>query len=286
MASLRLLTLSLAGSLTFIPLLAASSIASSHGYLLGSGAHYAVPPPSHECSPRVMIAAPHTRSSCRRRRPLVMVAHSKLHLSHKRQIDAEFLRIALPAFAQFAAEPLARLVDTAYLGRLGTVALGGAGAAIAAQYAIAKLYNDPLLRSTISIVASQEGAGADARADAAASALALALVVGLAQALFYLIFAGPILTASCVGPSSEMRSAALGYLRVCAIGAPTTTVWLVCNGIYRGLGDTSTPLLWALVFTVLNLVFDGIFIFPLGMGSGPWQALYANSEDTAHEAGC
>ena len=72
-------------------------------------------------------------------------------------LDRDFAKIALPAFVQFAAEPLARLIDTAYLGRLGTNALGGAGAAIAAQYSVSKLYNDPLLRSTISIVAAQEG---------------------------------------------------------------------------------------------------------------------------------
>ena len=162
----------------------------------------------------------------------------------KQEINAQFVKIAAPAFAQFAAEPLARLVDTAYLGRLGSVALGGAGVAIAAQYAVAKLYNDPLLRSTISIIAAQEGSGADAQADAAASALLLALLVGVVQGMFYLAFAGPVLTAACVGPGSAMRVSALGYLRVCAVGAPTTTLWLVANGIFRGLGDTATPLLW------------------------------------------
>ena len=164
--------------------------------------------------------------------------------TQKREINAQFVKIAAPAFAQFAAEPLARLVDTAYLGRLGSVALGGAGVAIAAQYAVAKLYNDPLLRSTISIIAAQEGRGADAQADAAACALLLALLVGALQGLLYLVFAGPILTAAYVGPGSAMRVSALGYLRVCAVGAPTTTLWLVANGIFRGLGDTATPLLW------------------------------------------
>lgn len=185
----------------------------------------------------------------------------------KRRLDRDFVTIAGPAFAQFAAEPLARLVDTACLGRLGPNALGGAGAAIASQYAVAKLYNDPLLRSTISIVAAQEGRGADSRSNAAACSLLLALVVGVAQGLVYALAAGPILTACCVGPASPMRTAAMGYLRVCAVGAPTTTVWLVANGIFRGLGDTATPLVWALVFTALNAVLDIVFIFPLKMGA-------------------
>ena len=201
--------------------------------------------------------------------------------AEKKKIDVNFVSIAAPAFCQFAAEPLARLIDTAYLGRLGPAALGGAGAAIAAQYAVAKLYNDPLLRSTISIVAAQEGQGQDRRADAVSTALLLALIVGLLQGLVYAIFSGPILTACCVGPASPMRAEAMGYLRVCAAGAPTTTVWLVTNGIFRGLGDTATPLLWALVFTALNAALDPILIFPLGMGAAGAAAGTAISQTIA-----
>lgn len=45
----------------------------------------------------------------------------------KKKLTREFFGIALPAFIQLAAEPLAGLVDTAYLGRLGPEVLGGAG---------------------------------------------------------------------------------------------------------------------------------------------------------------
>jgi len=45
----------------------------------------------------------------------------------KKHLTREFFSIALPAFIQLAAEPLAGLVDTAYLGRLGPEVLGGAG---------------------------------------------------------------------------------------------------------------------------------------------------------------
>ena len=186
------------------------------------------------------------------------------------ELDRAFFRIAAPAFVQFAAEPIARLVDTAYLGRLSAVALGAAGAAFAAQYAIAKVCNDPLLRSTISLVAfgsGQEEESEGARAGAVSAALLLALFMGLMQALVYLALAGPILSASCVGPGTPMRAEALAYLRVCAAGAPAATIWLVVNGIFRGLGDTATPLLWALVFTALNAALDPFFIFTAGMGA-------------------
>ena len=59
----------------------------------------------------------------------------------KGRLTKEFFSIGLPAFIQLAAEPLAALVDTAYLGRLGPEVLGGAGVAISAQYAVSKVCN-------------------------------------------------------------------------------------------------------------------------------------------------
>jgi hypothetical protein len=109
----------------------------------------------------------------------------------KRGLDREFVGISLPAFVQFAAEPLASLVDTMYLGRLGATALGAAGVAISAQYSVSKLYNDPLLRTSISLVASgagkaqasgmSEAAKKEELSQAVTSALLLATLVGIVQ---------------------------------------------------------------------------------------------------------
>jgi hypothetical protein len=51
----------------------------------------------------------------------------------KSKLTKEFFTIAVPAFFQLCAEPLASLVDTAYLGRLGPEVLGGAGVAISGK---------------------------------------------------------------------------------------------------------------------------------------------------------
>ena len=41
-----------------------------------------------------------------------------------------------------------------------------------------------------------------------------------------------------------MSMHAVKYLQVRALGTPAATLWLVSNGIFRGLGDTTTPLKW------------------------------------------
>eukprot|EP00980_Cylindrotheca_fusiformis_P016686 scaffold5024_cov136-Cylindrotheca_fusiformis.AAC.15 len=188
----------------------------------------------------------------------------------KIQLTKEFFSIGIPAFVQLAAEPLAALVDTAYLGRLGPEVLGGAGVAISAQYAVSKLYNDPLLRTSISLVASQDGKtrGNDRNEDqkkelsiAVSSALLLAFCVGSVQLVIYSLLASPITRAS------PMWDSAVSYLRVRALGTPAATLWLVTNGIFRGLGDTRTPLVYSLMFTGLNVILDPLFIFTFNFGA-------------------
>ena len=64
-----------------------------------------------------------------------------------------------------------------------------------------------------------------------------------------------------------MWPSALSYLRVRAFGTPAATLWLVSNGIFRGLGDTKTPLIFSLAFTIMNAIFDPIFIFTFKYGA-------------------
>ena len=200
-----------------------------------------------------------------------------LEVTKKRQLTKEFVKIGGPALIQLAAEPLASLVDTAYLGRLGPEVLGGAGVAVSAQYAVSKLYNDPLLRTSISLVASQDGkqqgqnTGVEEQQKqlsvAVSSAILLAATVGLIQLVVYSVFCTGITRSMGLTPASNMWHSAVSYLQIRALGTPAATLWLVTNGIFRGLGDTKTPLVYSLVFTTLNIILDPLFIFVFNWGA-------------------
>eukprot|EP00548_Thalassiothrix_antarctica_P014567 CAMPEP_0194177014 /NCGR_PEP_ID=MMETSP0154-20130528/10864_1 /TAXON_ID=1049557 /ORGANISM="Thalassiothrix antarctica, Strain L6-D1" /LENGTH=464 /DNA_ID=CAMNT_0038891441 /DNA_START=1044 /DNA_END=2435 /DNA_ORIENTATION=+ len=196
----------------------------------------------------------------------------------KRRLSLEFVSIATPALIQLAAEPLASLVDTAYLGRLGPEVLGGAGVAIAAHYSLSKLYNDPLLRTSISLVATQDGKARNSDTStqeeikkelsvSVSSALVLAFCVGIIQLLVYSLFSNGIIRGMGITPDNTMWYSALSYLRIRALGTPAATLWLVTQGIFRGLGNTRTPLVYSLIFTALNAILDPIFIFTWGWGA-------------------
>ena len=181
-------------------------------------------------------------------------------------LHREFLQIALPALIQLTAEPLASLVDTYYLSMLGPTVLGGAGVAITGGYALGKIVGDPVLRCCISLVASSSGDERKLSINVTV-ALLLALTIGVAQGAFYLFNSKNILLGLGVPSTSPMYPPAFAYMMVRGFALPASMLWLVVNGVYRGIGDTVTPLVWSCVFTLLNVVLDPVFMFRFGMGS-------------------
>src|SRR5215471_10915457 len=79
-------------------------------------------------------------------------------LPDRRSLDAEIVRLAVPAFGALVAEPLFLLADSAIVGRLGTVPLGGLGVASQALTTLVGV-SIFLAYGTTAAVARQLGAG-------------------------------------------------------------------------------------------------------------------------------
>ena len=99
------------------------------------------------------------------------------------------------------------------------------------------------------------------------SALVLAALVGVLQLLLFTLGANAILNVYGISNSNAMHSSALSYTRARALGTPFYTLWLVMNNVFRGLGDSRSPLIGALIFIVVSIVTDHIFlqVFDLGI---------------------
>ncbi len=192
-----------------------------------------------------------------------------------KKLDKEFVGVALPAFVALAADPLASLVDAIFVGRLGAVEQAGMGIAISAQYSIAKLYNDPLLKTSTSLVAGKSG---DELTANVATAMSTAAFIGLMQCLLFLFASGPIMNFMGVKVISDMRKPALDYLKWRSFGIPAATILLVSNSIFRGRGDTKTPLYCTVLGTLVNIILDPILIFTCNMGCAGAGAATAISQ--------
>lgn len=185
-------------------------------------------------------------------------------------IDAEIFNIALPTLVTLAADPLASLISTAWVGHIGASELAGVGVALSVYGAFTKLFNMPLLAVITFSTASALGRGAKEGSkelgSAVTSALALAAGVGLVQAILLGGLGVSGLSAWGAGPSSPLYNSALDYLSVRALGAPATVLFLALQGAFRGLGDTRAPLFATIAANVINVALEPLFIFTFGWG--------------------
>lgn len=72
------------------------------------------------------------------------------------ELGWEISVIVFPAIVSLAAEPIASLVDTAFIGQIGPVELAAVGVSISIFNIVSKLFNIPLLNVTTSFVAEDE----------------------------------------------------------------------------------------------------------------------------------
>ncbi|XP_011047404.1 PREDICTED: MATE efflux family protein FRD3-like isoform X1 [Populus euphratica] len=77
-------------------------------------------------------------------------------LFKKDELGSEIIRIALPAAMALAADPVASLIDTAFIGRLGPVEIAAVGVAIAIFNQASKVTIFPLVSITTSFVAEED----------------------------------------------------------------------------------------------------------------------------------
>lgn len=75
------------------------------------------------------------------------------------ELGREIARIALPAALALAADPVASLVDTAFIGQIGSVELAAVGVAIALFNQVSRIAIFPLVSVTTSFVAEEDTIG-------------------------------------------------------------------------------------------------------------------------------
>jgi putative MATE family efflux protein len=188
-------------------------------------------------------------------------------LRRHRATDREILRLAVPAFLALVAEPLFLLADAAFIGHLGTPELAGLGIAGAVLQTAVGLCVF-LAYGTTASVARHVGAG-DLRGalGQGIDGIWLAVVLGIATTVVGIV-ATPWLV-DAFGAGGTVAGHATTYLRIAFLGTTPLLVMLATTGVLRGLQDTRTPLVAAVLGNLLNIVLNGALVY----GVGPLPAL-------------
>src|SRR5690606_5727886 len=180
---------------------------------------------------------------------------------------ASYRRIAsraLPALVVLAAEPVYLLIDTAVVGHLGAVPLGGLALG-GTLMGLAPFIGAVLAYGTTARAARRFGAGD--RAGAVAEGVQgtwIALAAGLVMIVLVECFAGTL--TAVMGDSPEVAAAAARWLRVAILGAPFRLVAGAGQGWMRAVQDTKRPM-WFVSFSFLvSAVLAPVLVYPAGLG--------------------
>jgi putative MATE family efflux protein len=180
------------------------------------------------------------------------------------QRDREIIRLAVPALGALVAEPLFLLADSAVVGTLGVGPLAGLAVAATVLGTLVGLCVF-LAYGTTASVARLLGAGdRPAALRQGVDGMWLGLGLGVALGLVLVAVAQPLTRA--LGASPATAAYAVTYLRISTLGLPAMLVVLAATGVLRGLQDTVTPLVVAVVAAVANLALELLLVLVLHRG--------------------
>ncbi|TVQ41217.1 MAG: MATE family efflux transporter [Spirochaetaceae bacterium] len=172
--------------------------------------------------------------------------------------------LAGPSIVAMLSNALYNLVDAAFIGRLGTGAIG----AVAVVFPITEVIVGIGLTFGLggaSYISRALGAGNREQANrAATTALFMAAAVGVAAAVAGLIYLRPLLR--LFGATDTILPYAENYARILVIGAPIIAVRMTLNNIVRAEGNARLSMIAMMTGAGLNIVLDPIFMFWLGLG--------------------
>lgn len=110
--------------------------------------------------------------------------------------------------------------------------------------------------------------GADKKEDVTAAisnTVVLFFVLSILGTLVMLLLVRPI--TAVMSTPAEAVNGTISYLRICFIGIPFITAYNVISSIFRGLGDSKSPMYFIAIACIVNILLDFLLIGGLHMGA-------------------
>ena len=119
--------------------------------------------------------------------------------------------------------------------------------------------------ATVSIAQAAGGGDKKRTASAIGNTVTLFMLLSLALTALLLALRGGIV--SIMSTPEEAVQGTLAYLTVCFIGIPFIAAYNIIASIFRGLGDSKSPMCFIAVACVVNIALDYYFMCTLHLGS-------------------
>ena len=118
--------------------------------------------------------------------------------------------------------------------------------------------------ATVSIARDVGGGQKEAAAEHMGNTITLFVGVSLVLTAVLLLFTSPI--TSVMSTPAEAVAGTKTYLTICILGIPFITAYNIISAIFRGLGDSKSPMYFIAVACGANILLDYLFMGALHMG--------------------
>lgn len=187
------------------------------------------------------------------------------------------LELAWPGIVEQAIAFVGQGAIFVMVGQLGAVATAAVGATWQFLFLLFPVWRS-LAIGTMAHVSRRMGEGRmQAAADVTRQSLIVGGIAGVAFAVFFAIFAAPLLR--LLGASEEVVAVGAPILALIGVGGVFTTVWFIGVSAMRAAGDSRTPMWLAILSAALSIPLA--FVFIRVVGAGPIGAAYASLLDGA-----
>lgn len=182
----------------------------------------------------------------------------------KGSLVKSILLFSLPLTATAVLQQLFNSADVAVVGRFcGTNAMAAVGSNAPIVGLMVNLFVGIALGANVCIAQAMGRRGFKEVFKAEQIAIIIALVGGIIMALIFEIFASTILRVT--GVPTEVLPMATLYLRIYAAGLPAIFLYNFLSAIFRGRGNSKTPLIVLAISGITNVCLNLFFVVVLGM---------------------
>ena len=178
------------------------------------------------------------------------IIHQNLHYT--------ILQLSFPGMVSSVLQTLFQLIDAYWVGKLGAAALAAIGGCSFILWAIFSL-TALSVNGISALVAQNIGAGKYDRARlTAGQGIMISTAVSLFLLVATLLFQNALYT--LMGFSSEVSQPAHDYMTIVLFGLPFVFWFTSLESVFRGMGNTRTPMYILAIALALNAVLDPLLI--------------------------
>ena len=176
------------------------------------------------------------------------------------------VRFSLPYLLSYFLQTLYGMADLYIIGQYeGAAATTAVSIGSQVMHMITVIIVGLAMGTTVSIGQAVGGEDRRKTAKCIGNTVTLFAAVAVALTLVLLLLTKPI--TAVMSTPEEAVDGTVRYLTICFIGIPFITAYNIISSIFRGLGDSRSPMYFIAIACAVNIALDYLFIGGLGLGA-------------------